>query len=189
MDGVAYPAAAIPAQTPADPVAELLVHEEPVIRRLVARYVHFRPVQDDLVQEICLKALRRGGDLRDPVAAKAWLFTLVRTTCLDWLRMRMRRPDEEQHDEHLAYHQAQGDQGRAPMDHLLTQERLTAVRKALEALPESQREAITLRIEEGLDHDGIAERLGISRQAVEVRLCRGRAKLKDQLAEIFEGDL
>ena len=35
----------------------------------------------------------------------------------------------------------------------------------------------------------IAERLGISRQAVEVRLCRGRAALKDQVSDILGGDL
>ena len=63
------------------------------------------------------------------------------------------------------------------------------MRRALNELPETQREALQLRIDEGLDHEAIAERLHISRQAVEVRLCRGRAALKDQLENIMRGDL
>ena len=45
---------------------------------------------------------------------------------------------------------------------------------------------IRLRVEEGLDHLAIADRLGISRQAVEVRLCCGRASLKTRLGEILK---
>jgi RNA polymerase sigma factor (sigma-70 family) len=72
---------------------------------------------------------------------------------------------------------------------VLSAERISAVRRALAELPPSQREAIRLRIEEGLDHVQIAERLGINRQAVEVRLCKGRAALRERLVDIFEGDL
>jgi RNA polymerase sigma-70 factor (ECF subfamily) len=72
---------------------------------------------------------------------------------------------------------------------VLSAERVAAVRRALDQLPASQREAIGLRIEEGLDHEAIAARLGISRQAVEVRLCRGRSALKEKLDAILGGDL
>ena len=71
----------------------------------------------------------------------------------------------------------------------MTTERVQAIRRALDDLPVSQREVIRLRIDEGLDHEAIALRLGISRQAVEVRLCRGRAALKDRLDAILSGDL
>ena len=89
----------------------------------------------------------------------------------------------------LPEHADTGTDGRAPGDAVLTAERITAVCKALGELPPSQRDAIRLRIEEGLDHAQIAARLGINRQAVEVRLCKGRAALRERLAEILEGDL
>ena len=50
-------------------------------------------------------------------------------------------------------------------------ERIEAVHKALGQLPASQQEVIKLRLHDGLDHQAIADRLGISRQAVEVRFC------------------
>ena len=79
--------------------------------------------------------------------------------------------------------------GRSPIERMLSAERISAVHKALAELPVSQREVIRMRIEDGLDHEAIAARLGISRQAVEVRLCRGRARLKEQLENIIQGDL
>jgi len=71
----------------------------------------------------------------------------------------------------------------------MANERIVAVQRAVAELPESQREVLRLRVDEGLDHEAIAARLGISRQAVEVRLCRGRARLKEQLEDIIQGDL
>jgi RNA polymerase sigma factor (sigma-70 family) len=45
-------------------------------------------------------------------------------------------------------------------------------------LPAEQRELLRLRFYEGLDHDEIAARLGISTGSARVRLCRALAALK-----------
>ena len=176
-------AAAVPA---ADPV-ELLTREEGALRRVLQRYVRDASTVDDLFQEVSLKVLRRVDSVREPAALRGWLFQLARNACLDYLRREDRRRQTATDD--LAEHGAVGDLGRGPSDHVLSQERLAAVRRALDQLPASQREVIRLRVEEGLDHVAIAARLGISRQAVEVRLCRGRATLKAQLDAILEGEL
>ena len=170
-----------------DPTAELLVREELVVRRIISRYVRHATVVDDLFQEISIKVMRRIDSVRDPQAIRGWLFQLVRNTCLDWLRAQNRRPMSTIGE--LAHLDAGGDLGRNPLDQVMADERVAAVHRALAQLPDSQREVIRLRIEDGLDHEAIAARLGISRQAVEVRLCRGRARLKEQLDEIIQGDL
>lgn len=41
----------------------------------------YGPDAEDAVQEACMIALRRIGDLRDPAAAGAWLRTVVRNAC------------------------------------------------------------------------------------------------------------
>ena len=84
---------------------------------------------------------------------------------------------------------AGGEHSRNPADQFCSNERIAAVQTALNELPPSQREVIKLRLEDGLDHQAISEQLGISRQAVEVRLCRGRANLKERLHDIMTGDL
>ena len=166
---------------------ELLAREELALRRVIQRYVRDDSTIDDLFQEVSLKVLRRIDTVRNPAKMRGWLFQLTRNACLDYLRHQDRRPQGSPAT--LPHQHAGGDLGRNPTEHFLSQERLSAVYKALEQLPPSQQEVIRLRIQEDLDHSAISERLGISRQAVEVRLCRGRATLKERLGEIFRGDL
>ena len=169
------------------PAVELLAREEGALRRTIQRYVRDAATVDDLYQEVSLKVLRNLDTVRDIQAVRGWLFQLARNACLDYLRREARRPGGA--DAALADTAAHGELGRAPFEQLLSAERVAAVRRALDELPDSQREAIRLRIEDGLDHDGIAKRLGISRQAVEVRLCRGRARLAERLSAIMDGSL
>ena len=164
---------------------ELLSREEGALRRIIQRYVRDASTVDDVYQEVSLKVLRRIDSVRDVAAVRGWLFQLARNACLDYLRREDRRQGLSQ--EVLSEHVASGDLGRNPGEQFLSRERLIAVRRALDQLPISQREVLLLRIDEGLDHEAISARLKISRQAVEVRLCRGRAALKDQLEDILRG--
>ena len=166
---------------------ELLSREEGALRRIIQRYVRDASTVDDVYQEVSLKVLRRIDSVRDVAALRGWLFQLARNACLDYLRREDRRQGLSQ--EVLSEHVASGDLGRNPGEQFLSRERLIAVRRALDQLPTSQREVLLLRIDEGLDHEAISARLKISRQAVEVRLCRGRAALKDQLEDILRGAL
>jgi RNA polymerase sigma-70 factor (ECF subfamily) len=170
-----------------DVVADLLTREEGGVRRVIGFYLRDHAAIDDVWQEVSLRVLRHLHTLQHQGAARGWIYQIARNAAMDWLRRCDRavvRPTGELPDSVAA-----GDDGRQPGDGVLSAERIAAVRKALGELPPSQREAIRLRIEDGLDHVQIAERLGINRQAVEVRLCKGRAALRERLAEIFEGDL
>jgi RNA polymerase sigma-70 factor (ECF subfamily) len=166
---------------------DLLAREEGALRRVIQRYVRDAATVDDVYQEVSLKVLRRLDTVREPAALRGWLFQLARNACLDHLR----RCDRHTHvsQESLREHSAGGDLGRSPSETFLSRERIEAVRRAMNKLPPSQREVLRLRVEESLDHQAISERLGISRQAVEVRLCRGRASLKQQLDDILGGEL
>lgn len=167
--------------------AQLLVREEPVLRRIISRYVHDPVVVDDIFQDVGVKVIRHLHTARDEAALRGWIYQIARNACLDWLRARGRRKDVRIED--INAFGAKGDAARAPGDRLVSNERMDAIRRCLAELPESQREVIRLRVEEDLDHEAISARLGISRQAVEVRLCRGRAALKEKLEEILDGDL
>jgi RNA polymerase sigma-70 factor (ECF subfamily) len=57
------------------------------------------------------------------------------------------------------------------------------VRRAVEALPDSLRTVVVLKIVEGYSHQEIGELLGISRGASEVRLSRALERLRRNLGE------
>lgn len=171
----------------AEAAVALLQREEGGVRRVIRYYIRDHAAEDDVWQEVCLRAVRHLGGITHPAAARGWVYQVARNASMDWLR-RCDRAIVRIAPE-LPEREDASQSGRAPGDGVLTDERIAAVRRALDALPPSQREAIRLRIEEGLDHVQIAERLGINRQAVEVRLCKGRAALRERLSDIFEGDL
>lgn len=166
---------------------DLLAQEELGVRRVIQRYIKDPSTEDDIFQEVSIKVLRRIDTVREQKAIRGWLFQIARNACLDYLRKQDRRPNNVQL---LGISEAAtGEHSRNPADQFCSQERIQAIQSALEQLPDSQREVIHLRLQEGLNHQAISERLNISRQAVEVRLCRGRSRLKDRLQEIMGGDL
>ncbi|MEK7413115.1 MAG: sigma-70 family RNA polymerase sigma factor [Planctomycetota bacterium] len=175
------------AWTSPDAASALLEREEGGVRRVIGFYLHDHAAIDDVWQDVCIRVVRRLSSVRHPDAVRGWLYQVARNAAMDWLRRCDRaivRPVGILPETAAGEHSGQG-----PGDAVLSAERIAAVQQALADLPPSQREAIRLRIEDGLDHVQIAERLGINRQAVEVRLCKGRAALRERLAEILEGDL
>ena len=60
------------------------------------------------------------------------------------------------------------------------------IQRAVRALPPKYREPIVLRYLQELPTDQICEILGISENALQVRLNRARNRLKVQLAELME---
>ncbi len=67
----------------------------------------------------------------------------------------------------------------------LTTELRSAMDKAISSLPESLRQAFVLREVEGLSTDEAAKVLGITPQALKVRIHRARAILREMLAGYF----
>jgi RNA polymerase sigma-70 factor (ECF subfamily) len=65
-------------------------------------------------------------------------------------------------------------------------ERHERVRWAVRQLPPKDREVIVLRHLEQMDLDDVAAVVGASRNAVEVRLHRARAKLKALLVDVMD---
>jgi RNA polymerase sigma-70 factor (ECF subfamily) len=166
---------------------DLLNREEAALRRVIQRYVRDPNLVDDLYQEVAIKVLRRFDTVRDRRTVRGWLFQIARNACLDFLRSQATKPGLASLE--VVDRGAGGEMGRNPAERFCSAERIEAVHRALDTLPDSQRQVIRLRLEEGLDHQAISERLGISRQAVEVRLCRGRSALKKQVSDILGGDL
>jgi RNA polymerase sigma factor (sigma-70 family) len=68
----------------------LLARHQAGMRAVALSMLGFGPDAEDAVQDACLIALRRIGDVRDPSAVGSWLRTIVRNAC----RMRLRVPDE-----------------------------------------------------------------------------------------------
>jgi RNA polymerase sigma factor (sigma-70 family) len=129
---------------------------------------------EDLAQETLLEAWRNAHKLRDPSGAERWLAAIARNVCLRSARRRGRRPL-------LVAEEPAGDE--VDLDAELERtELLELLDRALALLPPETREALVQRYVDDAPHGEIAARLGVSEDAVSMRLARGKMALRRMLA-------
>ncbi len=159
----------------------LVAEEQAYVARVVARLVGWRSDIDDVVQEVFVAALGGWPRFRGECSARTWLTQIAVNKCRSfgrrrWLRERL-----------FAAWQAHNETGNVPATHV-GRERETAehVRHAVNQLRQRDREVIVLHYLEQLTPAAVAAVLGISQNAVEVRLTRARKRLKEVLSRELE---
>jgi RNA polymerase sigma-70 factor (ECF subfamily) len=127
---------------------------------------------EDLVQETFLKFHQERQRLREVEKFLPWLQTVVRNGARD--RLRKRRPvAPEETLEKLVDHQVE--RPGSAMEQIEDRARL---RRALGALPEEHRTALTLLYLEGFDYRTIQSRMGVSNGALRGILGRALGNLR-----------
>ena len=126
---------------------------------------------DDVAQEVFLRLLRydRAELVTDP---RGYLFKVAANVASEWsMRARSRLPHQAGWLDDLA-----GDTD-LPAE-LESAERSSEIHGALRALRPRMREALRLHFEEGLTHEAIANRLGVTRRVVKRDLADAYAALR-----------
>jgi RNA polymerase sigma-70 factor (ECF subfamily) len=132
---------------------------------------------EDVAQETFLRLWTQASRFEAGKAKPStWLYRIAHNACVD--RLRKQRPADARA---LERQSSGGDRPNAELARKETAERVNA---ALQALPERQRSAITLVHYEGLGNLEAAEVLGVSVEALESLLSRGRRALRAALAEL-----
>lgn len=154
----------------------------PRVLAVSARMLSDPSEAEDVAQEAMLRLWRIAPDWRDGEAqVGTWLHRVAVNLCIDRLRRRKRGgpPLEDVAEPHDP---APGAEAR-----MTAAAQARAVRVAIEGLPERQRAAVTLRHFEDLGNPEIGDILGVSVEAVESLLSRGRRALAKALKE-WEGN-
>jgi RNA polymerase sigma-70 factor (ECF subfamily) len=160
-------------------LARLSLTFRPSLVRYFQRRVKNTSEIDDLVQEVFLRLLVRGG-----VENMARVGGYVFETASSVLKDRGRRRAVRHADAHVPI-DAEGDEGvsfSAERVHL-GQEALRVAALALLELPERTRTVFILRVLEGLQYQAVATRLGISVSSVEKHMTRALKHLMDRCGD------
>lgn len=153
-------------------------------RSTVFRYVRFRvatrEVAEDVTSEVFLKALRSFERYDSSRASpRTWLLRIARNAVTDHLRALRRRGSL-----HVSLDRVPDLVSDSPTqeERVLKQERIQRLLNANQTLRAADQEILSLRYGGGLSNGEIAETLGISHNAVAVRLHRALKRLKRAVA-------
>ncbi|HEX5831527.1 MAG TPA: RNA polymerase sigma factor [Gemmatimonadaceae bacterium] len=143
---------------------------------------------EDLLQDAVLRAFEHFAELRDPAAARGWLFTILVRTNLNRIRSRRRRAErlaadlgEAEFEDALAAWLPTV----APDDAAEGRYVREALAAALDALDAQVRPVVWLVDAEGFRQREVAHMLGIPEGTVASRLFRARRALRDALAPVM----
>src|ERR1700678_3509613 len=174
-----------------DALSTLLTRYQNRLYRYLLRMVRQPAEAEDLFQQTWLRVAEKIHNYDQNRNFDAWLFTLARNLAIDHLR----RLRPESLDEPVGDH-AGGESAAArlvsretpALDRVLARERTSGVADAMETLPVIQREVLTLRFEEELKLEEIAEILGAPLSTVKTRLRRALDRLRGNLESQFPGE-
>lgn len=151
-----------------------------LVRHLTVK-LRSRSDADDVAQETFLKISRMGGNtvVDNP---RSYLFRIADNAAIDHLRrqkVRTRLVSGEPETE-------QPGQEPSPEEQADYRQRLALLARIVDDLPPRQKQAFVLHKFDGLGHQEIAARLGISRSAVEKLLMKALATCRDRFEEHLE---
>jgi RNA polymerase sigma factor (sigma-70 family) len=169
-------------QSKVDWQAALAQHQR-WLRTVVLARVREPQAVDDVMQEVALAAVRQAAPLADPAKVAPWLYRLAVLQALLYRRKcgRRRRLASAYKDQHEPREPALPAD---PLGWLLSKERRSLVRQALARLAPRDAEILVLKYTEDWSYHQIAAHIGISHSAVEARLHRARARLRQELAAL-----
>ena len=141
--------------------------------RLGARIMGNQADAEDVVQEAYVKAYRAltAGDFDRRSSTNTWLYRIVVNGAIDAKRSRKRRGEASDEQVDLGWDGAAFAEARLALSEL---------DDWLRDLPTDQRAALVLQSMEGLNNSEIAQVMGVSEGAVEQRLVRARATLRQK---------
>jgi len=141
--------------------------------RLGARIMGNQADAEDVVQEAYVKAYRAltAGEFDRRSSTNTWLYRIVVNGAIDAKRSRKRRGEASDEQVDLGWDGAAFAEARLALSEL---------DDWLRALPTDQRAALVLQSMEGLNNTEIAKIMGVSEGAVEQRLVRARAALRQK---------
>jgi RNA polymerase sigma-70 factor (ECF subfamily) len=165
---------------------------------LVSRYQNFvftltmrmlknREDAEEVAQDVFVKAYRALADFRGASKFSTWLYTIVNSSCLSFLR----KKKQEIHslDNERVFEQVDSQDSGMAANQVEQKSRQVMVTKAIALLAPDDAEIITLFYKAEQSLEEIAQILGIEPNTAKVRLHRARTRLKEKMEKHFSREL
>ena len=160
------------------------------ILRWLIRLTQNRAVAEELLQESLFKAFVSLKGFRADASFSTWLAHIARNTFYAWHQEQQRRPDQEALDEDTVAAEVGlvdwPSHIESPETLLWQQEITRSLGQAMTELPQPLSQALSLREQEGLSYEEIAQIQQVPIGTVRSRIHRARESLSHTLKDIME---
>jgi len=154
---------------------------------LSMRFTRNREDAEEVSQDIFVKAYRALADFRGASKFSTWLYTIVNTTCITFLRKK--RLEVHSLDNEKVFEVADSIDSGMRANLVEQKSRLSMVHNAIEMLNPDDAEVLTLFYKAEQTLEEIAVILGIEANTAKVRLHRARTRLKEKMEKHFAEEL
>ncbi len=171
-------------------ISKVLMGEQQAYATLVNRYQNYvftlalrftrnREDAEEVSQDIFIKAYKALADFRGASKFSTWLYTIVNTTCISFLRKK--KLELHSLDNEKVFEVADSQDSGMHANQVEQKSRVTMVNNAIRMLSADDAEVITLFYKGEQTLEEIAQILGIEPNTAKVRLHRARARLKEKM--------
>ena len=157
--------------------------------RYLLRWVRDPAAAEDLFQQTWMRVIQNIHRFNPKRNFDAWLFAVARNLVIDYLRRRQPGSLEEPVADGLPLSECVSTNTPGALEQVLRSERAELVQKALESQPPVYREILSLRFEEEMKLEEIAEVLRIPLGTVKSRLGRALEQLRRAFLRLQLEDL
>ena len=169
--------------------AQLVRRHQTALYNFAIRQVCVPQVAEDVVQETFVRVVQNAGDFKHEARFTTWVYTITRNLCIDHLRKRALR-------KHPSLDDSRGEEGEGPTlgeqtaDPRASVEREATgtelkerIARAVDQLPDEQREVFLMREIANLPFKEIAEITNVPENTVKSRMRYALERLQEALAE------
>ena len=168
-------------------------HNRPIYN-FVLRQLRVPSVAEDVTQDVFMRLVQNAAEFKHEARFLTWLYTIARNLCIDQLRKLSHRrhasldqPQLEQSDASLLGDTVADPNPQASAERgALSAEVRSSIVKAVDSLPDDQREVFLLREVANLPFRDIAEITGVGESTVKSRMRYALDRLKDALCDFEE---
>jgi RNA polymerase sigma-70 factor (ECF subfamily) len=163
--------------------AQLVQKYQQYVFTLVLRFTDNREDAEEISQDIFVKAYRSLADFRGDAKFSTWLYTIVRTSCITFLRKK--KLDTTSIDNERTLTQLENRESSFSANAIEQKSKHAMVNAAIRLLSPDDSQLITLFYKGEQTLEEIGRIMGLEPNTVKVKLHRARHRLKEKMEKHF----
>jgi RNA polymerase sigma factor (sigma-70 family) len=167
--------------------APLVERYQNYVFTLVLRFTDNREDAEEISQDVFIKAYRSLADFRGESKFSTWLYTIVRTSCITFLRKK--KLDTTSIDNERNFLQLENRESAFTANTIEQKSRHAMVTEAIRLLSPDDGQIITLFYKGEQSLDEIGKVMGLDPNTVKVKLHRARHRLKEKMEKFFSEEV